>query len=78
MGRATSLISHPHPRPAIFPLLARSTSTPLAVLPPPAREVKVTGHDDDDIEKFESEFPELDMPQVRPAGLLQRGHNAHH
>lgn len=41
---------------------------------PPAREVKVTGHDDDEIGKFESEFPELDItPQVRPAGLLQRG-----
>jgi hypothetical protein len=33
--------------------------------PAPAREVKVTGHDDHDIEKFESEFPELDVPQVR-------------
>jgi hypothetical protein len=44
---------------------------------PPAREVKVTGHDDDEIEKFESEFPELDMPQVRPAALSQRGRNAH-
>lgn len=34
---------------------------------PPAREVKVTGHDDDEIEKFENEFPELDVPQVRRA-----------
>ncbi|KAH9047306.1 clathrin light chain-domain-containing protein [Lactarius hengduanensis] len=30
---------------------------------PPPREVKVTGHDDEEIEKFESDFPELDMPQ---------------
>ncbi|KAI9465155.1 clathrin light chain-domain-containing protein [Lactarius psammicola] len=30
---------------------------------PPPREVKVTGHDDEEIEKFESEFPELDVPQ---------------
>jgi hypothetical protein len=34
--------------------------------PSPAREVRVTGHEsDDDIGKFESEFPELDVPQVR-------------
>jgi hypothetical protein len=34
--------------------------------PAPPREVRVTGHDEDDaIGKFESEFPELDMPQVR-------------
>lgn len=34
----------------------------------PTREVRVTGHDeDDDIGKFESEFPELDVPQVRCA-----------
>ncbi len=38
---------------------------------PPPREVKVTGHDDEEIEKFESEFPELDVPQVRRAGLLR-------
>jgi hypothetical protein len=30
-----------------------------------ARNIKVTGHDDSDIEKFESVFPELDVPQVR-------------
>jgi hypothetical protein len=36
--------------------------------PTPAREVRVTGHDEDDeIGKFESEFPELDIPQVRRA-----------
>jgi hypothetical protein len=36
--------------------------------PAPARAVRVTGHDeDDDIGKFESEFPELDVPQVRCA-----------
>ena len=28
-------------------------------------EVKVTG--DDEIEKFESEFPDIEVPQVRPA-----------
>ena len=28
------------------------------------------GHDDDDIEKFESEFPELDVPQVRRCGCF--------
>ncbi|KAH9067761.1 clathrin light chain-domain-containing protein [Lactarius vividus] len=33
---------------------------------PPPREVKVTGHDDEEIEKFESDFPELDMPQEAP------------
>ncbi|KAH9177499.1 clathrin light chain [Lactarius sanguifluus] len=33
---------------------------------PPPREVKVTGHDDEEIEKFESDFPELDMPQASP------------
>jgi hypothetical protein len=34
--------------------------------PTPAREVRVTGHDEEDeIGKFESEFPELDVPQVR-------------
>ena len=34
--------------------------------PAPVREVRVTGHDsDDDIGKFESDFPELDVPQVR-------------
>jgi len=33
--------------------------------PAPPREVRVTGHDEDDaIGKFESEFPELDMPQT--------------
>ncbi|KAH9965397.1 clathrin light chain [Russula dissimulans] len=33
--------------------------------PAPARAVRVTGHDeDDDIGKFESEFPELDVPQA--------------
>jgi hypothetical protein len=32
----------------------------------PVRQVRVTGHEsDDDIGKFESEFPELDVPQVR-------------
>ena len=30
-----------------------------------ATEVKVTG--DDEIEKFESEFPDIEVPQVRPA-----------
>jgi hypothetical protein len=38
--------------------------------PAPARQVRVTGHEsDDDIGKFESEFPELelDVPQVRKA-----------
>jgi hypothetical protein len=39
--------------------------------PTPAREVKVTGHDDHDIVKFESEFPELDVPQVRPFFLAK-------
>ncbi len=37
---------------------------------PTTREVRVTGHDtdtDDEIGKFESEFPELDIPQVRRA-----------
>jgi hypothetical protein len=35
--------------------------------PTPTREVRVTGHDDsdDEIGKFESEFPELEVPQVR-------------
>jgi hypothetical protein len=34
--------------------------------PTPTREVRVTGHDEDDeIGKFESEFPELEVPQVR-------------
>jgi hypothetical protein len=33
--------------------------------PAPARQVRVTGDEsDDDIEKFESDFPELDVPQV--------------
>jgi len=33
--------------------------------PTPTRDVRVTGHDaDDEIGKFESEFPELDVPQV--------------
>ena len=34
---------------------------------PPSRttEIKVTG--DDEIEKFESEFPDIEVPQVRPA-----------
>ena len=37
--------------------------------PAPARNVRVTGHEsDDDIGKFESEFPELDVPQVRKLG----------
>lgn len=31
---------------------------------PPPREIKVTGHNDEAIEKFESDFPELDTPQV--------------
>jgi hypothetical protein len=41
--------------------------------PAPVREVRVTGHEsDDDIGKFESEFPELelDVPQVRCAAPL--------
>ncbi|KAF8271070.1 clathrin light chain [Lactarius quietus] len=38
---------------------------------PPPREVKVTGHDDEEIEKFESEFPELDVPQVASAPIPQ-------
>jgi hypothetical protein len=34
--------------------------------PTPTRDVRVTGHDsDDEIGKFESEFPELEVPQVR-------------
>jgi len=34
--------------------------------PTPTREVRVTGRDaDDEIGKFESEFPELEVPQVR-------------
>ena len=38
--------------------------------PTPAREVRVTGHDaDDEIGKFESEFPELDVPQVTTRNL---------
>ena len=38
--------------------------------PTPAREVRVTGHDaDDEIGKFESEFPELDVPQVMTRNL---------
>ena len=40
---------------------------------PPSRttEVKVTG--DDEIEKFESEFPDIEVPQVRPVyGYLSR------
>ena len=33
---------------------------------PTKRDVRVTGHDsDDEIGKFESEFPELEVPQVR-------------
>jgi len=33
--------------------------------PTPTREVRVTGHDEDDeIGKFESEFPELEVPQA--------------
>jgi hypothetical protein len=36
----------------------------------PAQEVKVTGHDNDDIEKFESSFPELDVPQVQCCGCI--------
>ena len=40
--------------------------------PAPAREVRVTGHEsDDDIGKFESDFPELDVPQVRKLRLCQ-------
>ena len=40
---------------------------------PSSREVKVvkvTGHQDEEIQKFENEFPELDVPQVRCAGVL--------
>lgn len=45
--------------------------------PTPSREVRVTGHDaDDEIGKFESEFPELEVPQVRCENLL-RAHCAH-
>ena len=41
--------------------------------PTPTREVRVTGHDaDDEIGKFESEFPELEVPQVRCG--TYRGH----
>ena len=44
--------------------------------PTPTREVRVTGHDsDDEIGKFESEFPELEVPQVRRATCC--GHAAH-
>jgi hypothetical protein len=39
--------------------------------PTPTREVRVTGHDEDDeIGKFESEFPELEEPQVRCVNIL--------
>jgi hypothetical protein len=39
--------------------------------PTPTREVRVTGHDsDDEIGNFESEFPELEEPQVRGNILL--------
>lgn len=36
--------------------------------PPRTTDVKVTG--DDEIEKFESEFPELDVPSVSPTRLV--------
>jgi hypothetical protein len=45
--------------------------------PAPTREIKVTGHDDHDIEKFESEFPELDVPQVKYASEAVGCFNAH-
>ena len=46
--------------------------------PTPAREVRVTGHDEEDeIGKFESEFPELDIPQVRHAYCVHDRLEAH-
>lgn len=43
--------------------------------PTPTREVRVTGHDaDDEIGKFESEFPELEVPQVRCENIAYCGH----
>jgi hypothetical protein len=43
--------------------------------PTPTREVRVTGHDaDDEIGKFESEFPELEVPQVRCGNIIYCGH----
>lgn len=47
-----------HP-PAAGPFDLDAFGTPA----PPPRAVKVTGHDDEQIEKFESDFPELDVPQ---------------
>lgn len=45
--------------------------------PTPAREVRVTGHDaDDEIGKFESEFPELDVPQVTTQHAMPKVHKA--
>jgi hypothetical protein len=39
--------------------------------PTPTRDVRVTGHDsDDEIGKFESEFPELEEPQVRCGNIF--------
>jgi len=39
------------------------------------RDVRVTGHDtDDEIGKFESEFPELEVPQVRYSAETYCGH----
>ncbi|KAN0130697.1 Clathrin light chain domain containing protein [Lactarius tabidus] len=52
------------PPPSNFPTAGPFDLDAFGSPAPPAREVKVTGHDDDEIEKFESEFPELDMPQV--------------
>ena len=40
--------------------------------PTPTRDVRVTGHDtDDEIGKFESEFPELEVSQVRCGTYLR-------
>ncbi len=54
--------------PATGPFDLESFGSPV----PPPKEVRVTGHDDEEIENFENEFPELDVPQVWRAGLLQR------
>ncbi|KAI0300447.1 clathrin light chain [Multifurca ochricompacta] len=59
------------PPPAVRPPATAAFDLDAFGSPAPVREVKVTGHEDEAIEKFESEFPELSIPQETSPPLTQ-------
>ncbi|TFY79602.1 hypothetical protein EWM64_g4411 [Hericium alpestre] len=55
------------------PIIPEATGVPFNLdaltSPPPMRDVKITGDDDGVIEKFENEFPDIDLPAEPPVQL---------